>query len=71
MFGVNSMFSGNLQTGNMSIKDVKIVATPDTLIDNSQSVTLHVAGSDLSLDNGLNFEWKCRKYNNSNYKTDF
>lgn len=53
----------------MSIKDVNIIAAPDTLMDNSQSVTLNVTGPDLSPDNGLSFEWKCRKYSNSNFTT--
>lgn len=55
----------------MSIKDVKIIATPDTLIDNSQSVTLHVTGADLSSGNGLTFQWLCRKYSNLNLQSDY
>lgn len=55
----------------MKIKDVKIIAAPDTLTDNSQSVTLHVTGADLSSDNGLTFQWKCRKSSNSNLPSDY
>lgn len=55
----------------MSINNMKIIAAPDTLMDNSQSVSLNVTGPDLSPEKGLTFEWKCRKYSNSNFKYDY
>lgn len=55
----------------MSIKDAKIIATPDALIDHSQSVTLHVTGANFSSDNGLTFRWTCRKYSNSKLQSDY
>lgn len=60
-------FCFNLQTGNMSVDDstdLKIIATPDTLVDNTRSVTLSVTGTELLPSKGLIFEWKCSKYNN-------
>lgn len=50
---------------------MKIITTPDTLINNRQSVTLHVTGADLSSDNELTFQWKCRKYSFSNLQSDY
>lgn len=44
--------------------DLKIIATPDTLVDNTRSVTLSVTGTELLPSKGLIFEWKCSKYNN-------
>lgn len=44
--------------------DLKIIATPDTLVDNTRSVTLSVTGHELLPSKGLIFEWKCSKYNN-------
>lgn len=41
--------------------DLKIIATPDTLVDNTQSVTLSVTGTESLPSKGLIFEWKCRK----------
>lgn len=43
--------------------DLKIIATPDTLVDNTQSVTLSVSvtGTESLPSKGLIFEWKCRK----------
>lgn len=49
---------------------MKIIASPDTLVDNSQSVTLHVTGVDLSSDNGLVFQWRCRKSTHSNLQSN-
>lgn len=51
----------------MSVDDsikVKIITTPDTLVDNSQSVTMSVTQTELLPSRGLVFEWKCRKYSN-------
>lgn len=50
---------------------MKIIAAPDTLVDHSQSVTLRVTGADLSSDNGLKFQWKCRKYTHSNLQSNY
>eukprot|EP00066_Takifugu_rubripes_P019390 XP_011608656.1 PREDICTED: polycystic kidney disease protein 1-like 3 [Takifugu rubripes] len=61
--------SGNSTIGNMSINNVKIIAAPDTLMDNSQSVSLNVTGPDLSPENGLTFEWKCRGNCKCGHKT--
>ncbi|XP_044057560.1 polycystic kidney disease protein 1-like 2 isoform X2 [Siniperca chuatsi] len=49
--------------GNMSIddsNDLKIIATPDTLVDYTQSVTLSVTGTESLPSKGLTFEWKCK-----------
>lgn len=62
-----SFFFFHLQTGNISVDEsikVKISATPDTLVDNSQSVTLSVTQTELLPSSGLKFEWDCRKYSN-------
>lgn len=56
----------HLQTGNMSVYDssgFKIIATPDTVVDYTQSVTLSVTGTESLPSKGLTFEWKCSKYN--------
>ena len=44
--------------------DLKINATPETLVDYNQSVTLTVNGSDSLPSEGLTFKWECSKYNN-------
>lgn len=44
--------------------DFKIIATPDTLVDSTQSVTLKVNGSESLTSKGFIFEWTCSKYNN-------
>lgn len=51
----------------MSIDNMKIIAAPGTLMDNSQSVSLNVTGPDLLPEKGLTFEWKCRKYSKFDY----
>ncbi|XP_017296853.3 polycystic kidney disease protein 1-like 2 [Kryptolebias marmoratus] len=44
-----------------SSTDLKIIASPDTLVDRTQSVTLTVPGADsLHSKKGLDFEWKCK-----------
>lgn len=51
----------------MSVDDsikVKIIATPNTLVDYSQSVTLSMTQTELLPSRGLMFEWECRKYHN-------
>ncbi|XP_042342348.1 polycystic kidney disease protein 1-like 2 [Plectropomus leopardus] len=47
-------------TGSVSIDDLKITATPDTLADYSQSVKLSVKGTESLPEKGLTFEWRCR-----------
>ncbi|XP_035483332.2 polycystic kidney disease protein 1-like 2 isoform X1 [Scophthalmus maximus] len=50
-------------TGDMSVDnstDLKIIATPDTLINYTQSVTLRVNGTESLPSKGLAFEWKCK-----------
>ncbi|XP_045888956.1 polycystic kidney disease protein 1-like 2 isoform X2 [Micropterus dolomieu] len=50
-------------TGNMSVYDssgFKIIATPDTVVDYTQSVTLSVTGTESLPSKGLTFEWKCK-----------
>ncbi|KAI3377913.1 hypothetical protein L3Q82_009040 [Scortum barcoo] len=50
-------------TGNMSVDnstDLRIIATPDTLVDYTQSVTLSVNGTESLSSKGLTFEWTCR-----------
>nr|XP_046243263.1 polycystic kidney disease protein 1-like 2 isoform X2 [Scatophagus argus] len=50
-------------TGNVSVDnstDLKIIATPDTLADYTQNVTLSVTGYESLPSKGLIFEWKCR-----------
>lgn len=49
---------------------MKIIAAPDTLVDHSQSVTLRVTGAHLT-DNGLKFQWRCRKYTHSNLQSSY
>ena len=44
--------------------DFKINATPKTLVDYTQNVTLTVTANDSLPSKGLTFEWKCSKYNN-------
>lgn len=44
--------------------DLKIIATPDTLVDYTQSVTLSISGTESLPSKGLTFEWKCGKHNN-------
>ncbi|XP_071766137.2 polycystin-1-like protein 2 [Centroberyx gerrardi] len=49
-------------TGNMRVPgsyDLKIVATPDTVADYTQSVTLGVNGTGSLTSKGNTFEWKC------------
>ncbi|XP_032371632.1 polycystic kidney disease protein 1-like 2 [Etheostoma spectabile] len=46
-------------TGSVSIDDLKITATPDTLVDYTQSVTLSVTGTESLSSRGLTFEWRC------------
>ncbi|XP_053175168.1 polycystic kidney disease protein 1-like 2 [Scomber japonicus] len=41
--------------------DLKINATPETLVDYNQSVTLTVNGSDSLPSEGLTFKWQCKK----------
>ncbi|XP_054473206.1 polycystic kidney disease protein 1-like 2 [Anoplopoma fimbria] len=48
-------------TGSVSIDNLNITATPDTLVDYTQSVTLSVTGTESLPRKGLAFEWKCRK----------
>lgn len=45
--------------------DLKIIATPDILIEYSQTVKLTASGTESLPSKGLTFEWKCSKYNNS------
>ncbi|XP_039983123.1 polycystic kidney disease protein 1-like 2 [Xiphias gladius] len=48
---------------NMSVDDstdLRIIATPDTLVDYTQSVTLRVTGTESLPSKGLTFEWKCQ-----------
>ncbi|XP_034536196.1 polycystic kidney disease protein 1-like 2 [Notolabrus celidotus] len=40
--------------------DLKIVKTPDSLVDYNQSVTLSVSGTESLPSKGLTFKWKCR-----------
>ncbi|XP_076592785.1 polycystin-1-like protein 2 [Chaetodon auriga] len=49
------------RTGNMSVddSDLKITASPDALVDASQSVTLRLSGAESLPSKGLAFEWKC------------
>lgn len=54
----------HLQTGSVSIDNLKITATPDILVDYTQSVTLSVTGTESLPSKGLTFEWRCGKYNN-------
>lgn len=54
----------HLQTDSVSIDDLKISATPDTLVDATQSVTLSVTGTELWTSKRLAYEWKCSKYHN-------
>ncbi|XP_051235467.1 polycystic kidney disease protein 1-like 2 isoform X2 [Dicentrarchus labrax] len=49
-------------TDNMNVEDsndLKIIATPDTVVEYNQSLTLSVTGTDLP-SKGLTFEWNCR-----------
>ncbi|XP_040019356.2 polycystin-1-like protein 2 [Gasterosteus aculeatus] len=46
-------------TASLSIDNLKITAIPDTLVDNTQSVTLRVSGTESMASKGLVFEWKC------------
>ena len=46
----------------MSIDDLKITAAPDAVVDNTESVTLSVTGTESLPSKGLIFEWKCGKY---------
>ncbi|KAM7424150.1 hypothetical protein PAMA_000478 [Pampus argenteus] len=54
-------------TDDMSVDDLKINATPDSLVDYTQSVTLTLTRNESLPSKGLAFEWKCSKYN-YNYK---
>ncbi|XP_070762062.1 polycystin-1-like protein 2 [Enoplosus armatus] len=50
-------------TANMSVddsNDLKIIATPDALVDYTQSVTLSATGTESLPSKGLAFEWKCK-----------
>ncbi|XP_068452137.1 polycystin-1-like protein 2 [Clinocottus analis] len=47
-------------TGSVSVDNLKITATPDTLVDSTQSVTLSVTGTESLASKGLTFEWKCK-----------
>ncbi|KAM9366988.1 polycystin-1-like protein 2 [Symphorus nematophorus] len=47
-------------TGNMSGDNLKITATPDTLVDYNQTVTLSLNGTESLPRKGLTFEWICR-----------
>lgn len=49
----------------MSVDDsqLKIISTPDTLVDYTQNVTLSVTGTESLPSKGLTFEWTCSKYN--------
>ncbi|CAJ1049631.1 polycystic kidney disease protein 1-like 2 [Xyrichtys novacula] len=40
--------------------DLKITATPDTVVDYTQSVTLNISGAESLPSEGLTFKWKCR-----------
>lgn len=42
--------------------DLKIIATPDTLVDYTQRVTLTVTGAEALPSKELAFEWKCSEY---------
>ncbi|GAA6233697.1 polycystic kidney disease protein 1-like 2 isoform X1 [Lates japonicus] len=51
-------------TGNVSVDDsadLKITATPDTLVDYTHTVTLRVTGTESLPSRGLTFEWNCKK----------
>ncbi|XP_033504613.2 polycystin-1-like protein 2 [Epinephelus lanceolatus] len=48
-------------TGSVSIDDFKITATPDTLVDYTQNVTLSVTGTKSFPRKGLTFEWECKE----------
>ncbi|XP_075878911.1 polycystin-1-like protein 2 [Nelusetta ayraudi] len=50
-------------TADTSVEDsvhLKVMATPEMLFDNSQSVTLTVHGTESLPSKGLIYEWKCR-----------
>lgn len=53
-------------TDNMSVddsNDLKITATPDTVVDYTQSVKLSLTATESFPSKGFTFEWKCSKYN--------
>ncbi|KAM7014972.1 polycystin-1-like protein 2 [Tautogolabrus adspersus] len=48
---------------NKSVEDsneLKIIQTPDSVVDYTQSVTLSVTGTESLPSKGLTFEWKCK-----------
>ncbi|XP_075966222.1 polycystin-1-like protein 2 [Anarhichas minor] len=47
-------------TGGVSMDNLKITASPDTLVDHTQSVTLSVTGTESLPSKGLAFEWECK-----------
>ncbi|KAM3625915.1 uncharacterized protein V6R79_019756 [Siganus canaliculatus] len=50
-------------TGNASgndLYDLKIITSPNTLVDYTQSVTLNATGTESLPNKGLAFEWRCR-----------
>lgn len=49
--------------------DLKIIATPDTLVDYTQRVTLTVTGTESLPSKELAYEWECSKYNTNSLIT--
>ncbi|KAK2854028.1 hypothetical protein Q5P01_006689 [Channa striata] len=49
-------------TGNMSVNstDLKIIATPGTLVEYNQTITLRATGTNSLPSKGLTLEWKCK-----------
>lgn len=62
-----------LQKDNMTADgatDLKIIASPDTVVDQTQSVTLTGAGAgSVHGKTALDFEWKCSKLNSPSHAT--
>ncbi|XP_069030569.1 polycystin-1-like protein 2 [Embiotoca jacksoni] len=56
--GKDGNATGNTRVDNST--DVKIIATPGTLVDYTQSVTLTVTGTESLPSKRLAYEWKCK-----------